>query len=244
MNILIIGYGKMGKAIENCLLSRGHIIAGRIDPPSGMEWIGLDFSLIDCAIEFSTPETGPSNIKEMLTAGIPVVSGTTGWLSHLDEVKDLVNQKQGAFVYGSNFSPGVNVLFRLNSLLANWMNGMSGYDCMIEERHHRYKKDAPGGTALSLADQVVENNQKMKRWGNEELSHRAIHEDEISMAWLRGGSITGDHTVSWTSATDEISISHKAFNREGFAMGAVMAAEWIKGKKGFYNFTDIFKEII
>lgn len=244
MNILIVGYGKMGHAVEEILKRRGHLVAGRIDPPSGMGWMGLDMAQIDCAIEFSTPETGPENVRQLIQQGVPVVCGTTGWNEKLKEMEDLVTQKQGAFVYGSNFSPGVNLLFRMNKLLAGWMQKMPDYDCYIEERHHRNKKDAPSGTGLSLANQVIENHSGQHRWVSAELQHRAPEKGEISMGWVRAGAIPGDHMVAWTSSTDELRISHSAFGREGFATGAVMAAEWLYGKKGFHNFTDIFSEIL
>ena len=244
MRIAIIGYGKMGKAVEQTASARGHEVVCRIDLGSEMQWETLALFEPEVAIEFTTPESAPENLTRILKAGIPVVCGTTGWYQHLELIQEISERNKGSLVFGSNFSPGVNLLFSLNAQLASWMKAFPDYDCYIEERHHRMKQDAPGGTGLSLAKQIIENNPAKKSWVSGELTNRSLKEGEFSIAYTRAGALPGDHEVTWTSAIDELSIRHRAFGREGFAMGAVMAAEWLKTHQGFHNFSDIFSELI
>ena len=180
MRIAIVGYGKMGKAVEQTATARGHEIVCRIDLASEMQWETLALFEPEVAIEFTSPESAPENLTRILKAGIPVVCGTTGWYHDLDLIREIAERNNGSMIYGSNFSPGVNLLFRLNSQLASLMKTFPGYDCYVEERHHRNKKDAPGGTALSLAKQIVEHNPSKTSWVSGELADRPLAEGEFS----------------------------------------------------------------
>ncbi|MBX7242230.1 MAG: 4-hydroxy-tetrahydrodipicolinate reductase [Bacteroidia bacterium] len=241
MKIALVGYGKMGKSIEIQAVKRGHevsVILGRDDEKNH---VSLTEKNIDVIIEFSHPGSVTDNLAALIGESIPVVCGTTGWMHEKEKVKKWVEERNAGFVYASNFSVGVNLLFKLNRLLAQWMNPFPQYDCFIEEQHHRFKADAPSGTALSLGEEVIQNLDRKSRLASGELQHRPPEPDELSIGFIRGGEIAGKHTVTYTSGTDEISISHYAFNREGFALGAVIAAEWIvENQKGFYNFAEIF----
>lgn len=230
MNIAIIGYGKMGKAIEAILTERGHRVLLKLNRTPEAP----DLKDIDVAIEFSNPESAFENIKSLLENQVPTISGTTGWLNQLDEIKKINLEKQSAFLYGSNFSLGVNLFFELNEHLAKLMAGYPQYQVEIEEIHHTQKLDAPSGTAISLAKGIIENTSKTD-WKLDVSDSEEI----IPVKALRMDDVPGTHTVSYISGTDSIEIKHTAHTRKGFALGAVLAAEWIQGKKGFFTMKDV-----
>jgi len=234
MKILLIGYGKMGKAIEKIALERGHEIVGRIDRDNTSE-IGLVKA--DAAIEFSQPEVAFENIKKCLNAGIPVISGTTGWLQHKAEVEKLTHSCNGTFFYASNFSIGVNIFFRLNEYLASAMKTLTHYNVNIDEIHHTEKKDAPSGTAITLAEGILKHLSAKKKWVNEPSENR----EELIIHSFREGNVPGTHVVTYHSEIDDIEIKHTAHSREGFARGAVIVAEWIQGKRGVLSMNDFLQ---
>ncbi len=241
MNIALVGYGKMGKSIEIQAIKRGHnvcLVWGREDKK---EYEDLTKKNIDVIIEFSHPGSVVENLSVLIGEGIPVVCGTTGWIHEKEKVKKWVEERNAGFIYASNFSVGVNLLFKLNRLLAQWMNPFPQYDCFVEEQHHKFKADAPSGTALSLGEDILQELDRKSKVVSGDLQNRPPEPDELSIGFIRAGGIAGKHTVTYNSETDAISISHYAFNREGFALGAIIAAEWIvENKKGFYNFAEIF----
>lgn len=239
MKIALIGYGKMGKEIEQIALSRGHTIVLKIDVNNVNTFTSDDLKIADVAIEFSTPESAINNIYKCFDAGLPVVVGTTGWLGKLDEVKQKCTEKNQALFYASNYSIGVNLFFKLNTELAKLMNKYSDYNVTLEEIHHVHKLDAPSGTAISLANQVIEQNAVKQKWVNNKTDNAA----ELSIISKRIDEVPGTHTVTYSSDVDEISITHLAHNRKGFALGAVIAAEWIIGKKGIFGMDDLMDTI-
>ena len=229
MKIALLGYGRMGKAIEEIALERGHEIVIRKD----VDPIDVDLSLADAAIDFSHPSAAFDNIKDCIDSKVAVVSGTTGWLDRFDDIKSYCEAHDGAFIYASNFSIGVNLFFNLNEHLAKMMEQIKGYNVAMEEIHHVHKLDAPSGTAISLANDILENSEK-KQWNIE-----TADSDDLFIKVKREGEVPGTHSVSYTSAIDAIEIKHTAFNRTGFALGAVVAAEWLHGKKGIFNMKDV-----
>ena len=229
MKIALLGYGKMGKVIERIALERGHEIVLKKDETNTYD--GL--STADVAIDFSVPTAAVDNISNCFHANIPVVSGTTGWLEHFDEMVALCNEKQGGFISSSNFSLGVNVFFELNEYLAKIMSQFDSYKVTMEEIHHIHKLDAPSGTAISLAKGVIENS-NYANWTLDEAKTNEIHIEA-----KRIGEVPGTHTVTYNSIVDSIELKHTAHNREGFALGAVIAAEWLAGKKGIYSMKDV-----
>lgn len=229
MNIALFGYGKMGKMIEAIAQNRGHHIVAKIDIDS----VDIDYTNMDVAIDFSMPNAAFDNISGCLENGVPVISGTTGWLEKYDEAVALCNEKKGAFIYASNFSLGVNVFFELNQYLARMMHNLNQYHVSMEEIHHTQKLDAPSGTAITLAEGIIENSgYKVWKLDDAELG-------EIPITSKRIGDTPGTHTVDYKSAVDSIEIRHTAHNREGFALGAVIAAEWIRGKTGVFTMKDV-----
>ena len=231
MNIALIGYGKMGKEIEQIALSRGHKIALIVDTHNASTYTMNELKKADVAIEFSTPDSALNNIYKCFEAGVPIVVGTTGWLDKLAEVKKACQDKKQTLFYTSNYSIGVNLFFNLNQQLAKLMNRHKEYNVSMEEIHHIHKLDAPSGTAISLANQVLENIEEKKKWVNVQTENK----NELGIVSKRLDEVPGTHTVTYRSDIDEISISHIAFNRKGFALGAVVAAEWIRDKKGIYG---------
>lgn len=229
MKIALLGYGRMGKAIEEIALERGHEIVIRKD----VEPVDLDLGIADAAIDFSHPTAAFDNIKNCIDSKVAVVSGTTGWLDRFDEIKSYCEDQEGAFIYASNFSIGVNLFFNLNAQLAKMMEQIKGYDISMEEIHHVHKLDAPSGTAISLANDILQNSEK-KQWSIE-----TPESDDLFIKVKREGEVPGTHSVSYTSVIDAIEIKHTAFNRTGFALGAVVAAEWLHGKKGVFNMKDV-----
>lgn len=242
MNILLLGYGKMGKTIEQTALERGHQIAGRItiDNVADLDQIRADD--VDAVIEFSSPESAVANLTHCFERGWPVVCGTTGWLSHRADVEALCREKNGAFFYASNYSIGVNLFFRLNKTLAQFMRNYPSYQVSMTEIHHTEKKDAPSGTAITLAEGVLEQFPHKRRWAVTEPGGKSVDvadQDTIEIESLREGTVPGTHTVRYESAVDRIEISHVAHSREGFALGAVIAAEWLVGRKGIFGMDDL-----
>jgi 4-hydroxy-tetrahydrodipicolinate reductase len=235
MNIALIGYGKMGKEIEQIAVSRGHTIVLKVDISNASTYTIADLKGADAAIEFSTPESAVSNIYKCFDAGVPVVVGTTGWLDQLEDVKRLCLEKKQGLFYASNYSIGVNLFFQLNKYLAKMMNAYPSYDVSMEEIHHVHKLDSPSGTAISLANQVIENMQVKEKWVNISTDAKA----EIGIISKRIDEVPGTHTVTYSSEVDEISITHIAHSRKGFALGAVVAAEWMKGRKGVFGMEDL-----
>ncbi|AXB55259.1 4-hydroxy-tetrahydrodipicolinate reductase [Flavobacterium fluviale] len=229
MKIALLGYGKMGKVIERIALERGHEIVLKKDEFNSYD--GL--STADVAIDFSVPSAAVNNISASFNADVPVVSGTTGWLEHYDEMIALCNEKKCGFISSSNFSLGVNIFFGLNEYLAKIMNQFDSYKVSMEEIHHIHKLDAPSGTAISLAQGVIENS-NYDNWTLEEAKN-----NEIRIEAKRIGEVPGTHTVNYDSAIDSIEIKHTAHNREGFALGAVIAAEWLAGKQGIFTMKDV-----
>lgn len=235
MNIILLGYGKMGKAIERIALERGHTIAARIDADNRKD---LDMVTGDVVIEFSHPDAAFENIQKCLERGLPIISGTTGWLGRRGEIETLCTQKQGTFFYASNYSLGVNIFFKVNEFLSRIMNGFDGYEPVLAEIHHMEKKDAPSGTAITLAEGVLKHLSRKNTWVHDQASHTST---ELSILSARVGLVPGTHSVKYTSAIDDIEIKHTAHTRDGFALGAVLVAEWIKGRKGLLNMDDFLK---
>ncbi|MDO9260800.1 MAG: 4-hydroxy-tetrahydrodipicolinate reductase [Flavobacteriaceae bacterium] len=229
MKIALLGYGKMGKVIEKIALERGHEIVLKV----GSSTTDFDITKADIAIEFSIPSKAVENIQLCLNNQVPVVSGTTGWLEHYEAMKDLCHQKKGAFIYASNFSLGVNLFFELNTQLAKMMRKFKQYDACLEEIHHTQKLDAPSGTAITLAEQIIQNSDKTS-WALNPKNKEALR-----ITAKRIGNVPGTHSVFYTSENDEIEIKHTAFNREGFAFGALIAAEWLLHKKGVFTMKDV-----
>jgi 4-hydroxy-tetrahydrodipicolinate reductase len=231
MKIALLGYGKMGQVIERIALERGHEIVLKKDENNTYD--GL--LTADVAIDFSVPTAAVPNISNCFLANVPVVSGTTGWLEHYDEMVALCTSKDGAFISSSNFSLGVNIFFEINEYLAKMMAKLDNYSIDMEEIHHTQKLDAPSGTAISLAKGVIENS----NYTNWTLDTPA--ENQIHIEAKRIGNVPGTHTVTYNSAVDSIEIKHTAHNREGFALGAVIAAEWIVGKNGVFTMKDVLE---
>ena len=235
MNIALIGYGKMGKEIEQIAISRGHKIALIVDAHNATTFTIDELKKADVAIEFSTPDSALGNIYKCFEAGVPIVVGTTGWLDKLEDVKKKCIEKKQTLFYTSNYSIGVNLFFRLNQQLAKLMNNHKEYNVHMEEIHHVHKLDSPSGTAISLANQVIQQIDEKKKWVNATTNDR----NELGIVSKRLDEVPGTHTVTYASAIDEISITHIAHNRKGFALGAVVAAEWVKGKKGIFGMEEL-----
>ena len=235
MKIALIGYGKMGKAIEEVALHRGHEVVIKIDQPNLHEFTKENLSKADVAIEFTGPHSAFENVKKCLEFGVPVVCGSTGWTDRLEEIKKLCVDNNGAFIYSSNYSVGVNIFFEVNKKVAALMAPHKEYEVILEETHHTQKKDAPSGTAITLAEQILEQVQRKKQWVNE-LSD---HPEDLEIISQRIDSTPGTHSVKYSSAIDNIEIIHTAHNRKGFAFGALLAAEFITDRKGFFMMKDV-----
>lgn len=225
----------MGKTIEEIALEKGHEIIYRIDINNQDLLEKENLQQADVAIEFSTPDTAYHNILKCLEAGVPVVSGTTGWLDKLEDIKQRCRQHNGAFLYASNFSIGVNIFFEINKKLAELMASQEQYEISMEEVHHTQKKDAPSGTAITLAEQILERIDRKSTWINELTDNPS----ELSIISKRTDPAPGTHTVNYHSKIDDITIIHTAHSRKGFASGAVIAAEWLVGKKGIFGMKDV-----
>lgn len=229
MNIALLGYGKMGKTIEKLCLEKGHSIVFKSTSDSSEGTFGA----ADVAIEFSTPEAAFENIYKALNTGIPVVSGTTGWLDRYGQIEALCNERNGSFIYASNFSVGVNLFFSINEYAAKLFSKWREYEVSVEEIHHTEKKDAPSGTAISIAEAILEHSDK-KNWKLD-----AEDNSELSITVKRENDVKGTHIVRYGSEIDTVSLKHKAHSREGFAKGAVLAAEWIQGKEGIFTMKEV-----
>lgn len=241
MNILIIGYGKMGKTIEALAQERNHVITYKVDQNTSDTFEDVDASQVDVAIEFTQPDAAPGNIHFCIKNGIPVVSGTTGWLSYKDEIEAYCRQQQGAFFYASNFSIGVNIFFKLNQYLASLMKAYPDYQPSMEEIHHIHKKDAPSGTAITLAEDIIKTLPNLQDWKLTEDNSGKTVDQSLPIKSVREDEIPGTHIVSYTSEIDDILISHTAHSRKGFALGAVLVAEWIIDKKGVLSMDDFLQ---
>lgn len=235
MKIALIGYGKMGKTIERLALAKGHDIVLIIDKDNPQDFTTDNLQKADVAIEFSQPESAFKNVKTCLEAGIPIIVGTTGWLEHLAEAKAICQRTGSAMIQATNYSIGVNLFFALNRYLAKMMNGQPQYDVQIEEIHHTQKLDAPSGTAITIANDILNEIERKTQWVN----HDADHNNELAIISKRIDPAPGTHEVTYSSTIDTIKISHEAHSREGFALGALTAAEWIVGKRGFFTMQDV-----
>ncbi len=230
MNIALLGYGRMGQTIEQIAIKRGHNIVLKVDKDD----TEYDITTADVAIDFSIPDVAFNNISMCLNNQVPVISGTTGWLDNYEKAVALCQEKKGAFIYASNYSLGVNIFFELNKVLAKMMSNLNQYHISLEEIHHTKKLDAPSGTAISLAKDIIANHHTYKNWalepGNETI---------IPIIAKRIEDVPGTHTITYKSDVDTITMEHTAHNRDGFALGAVIAAEWIVGKTGIFTMNDV-----
>jgi 4-hydroxy-tetrahydrodipicolinate reductase len=242
MKIALIGYGKMGHEIEKIALDRGHQIVCIIDLDQNDKFNSSEFKSADVAIEFTTPKSALNNYRKAFEAGVPVVSGTTGWLEHIDEIKNECNNNSKTFFYASNFSLGVNLFFALNRYLAKLMNKFPSYEVGMEEIHHIHKLDAPSGTAITLAEDILSNIVRKNSWSlykDSESDSSDNNSEIIRIKDFREGEVPGTHTIIYESDVDYIRITHEAKSRKGFALGAVLAAEFTKDKKGFLGMQDL-----
>jgi len=234
MKIALFGYGKMGKEIEQIALQRNHTIVLKIDKENIQNITAKQLQEADVAIEFSTPDTVIANIHKCFAANLPIVAGTTGWYDKFEEIKNTCIKNNHALFYATNFSLGVNLFFKMNEQLAKMMNSFPDYEVGMQEIHHVHKLDKPSGTAITTAEKIVAHHTQKNTWSIENNSGKNLFIDVV-----REDEVPGTHTVSYTSSVDEISITHKAFNRKGFALGAVLAAEFIHNKKGVYTMSDL-----
>ncbi|MCF7567749.1 4-hydroxy-tetrahydrodipicolinate reductase [Sabulilitoribacter arenilitoris] len=230
MNIALLGYGKMGKTIEQIAIKRGHNIVLTVDKDDE----NYDLTKADVAIDFSIPNVAFNNISNCINNNVPVISGTTGWLAKYDDAVNLCKEKDGAFIYASNYSLGVNIFFELNKTLAKMMSNLKQYDVTMEEIHHTQKLDAPSGTAITLAEGIIAKHAEFDNWKLNETGKKTI-----PITSKRIKHVPGTHTVNYESEVDTISIEHVAHNRQGFALGAVIAAEWLVGKTGVFTMNDV-----
>lgn len=235
MNIALIGYGKMGKAIEQIAVNKGHKIVAIITTANSNELLAGKLNGADVAIEFTNPDAAPANIAHCINAGVPVVCGTTGWNAKVQYINDLAIASNVGILCASNFSIGVNIFFEINKQLAALMNGRSEYNVGVTETHHIHKKDKPGGTAITIAEQIIANNDLKKSWALDAASAT----DVVPVVAHRVGEVPGTHSVTYSSAIDDIQITHTAHSRLGFATGAVLAAEFLVGKTGIYSMKDV-----
>ena len=243
MKIALLGYGKMGRIIEQFAVDRGHEIVLKIDENNLAEKTTENLKEADVAIDFSVPQTAIPNIELCFEAGVPLVMGTTGWYEQLEDVKKKCIDGNNSFLYASNFSVGVNVFFFVNKVLAKIMNRYPQYEVQVEEIHHTQKLDSPSGTAITIAEGIMEGVESKKEWVNElvgEGDEVIARADQLLIESHRIEDVPGTHTVIYSSEVDDIEFKHTAHNRAGFALGAVLAAEWLNGKKGFYTAKDMF----
>lgn len=246
MNIALLGYGKMGKIIEKIATDRKHEIVLKIDFYNQQDLTVENLKKADVVIEFSTPGSVLDNIQKCFDAGVPIVVGTTGWYEHLPELKKKCLDGGHTMLYASNFSVGVNIFFHINKVLAKLMNNYPYYDVQVEEIHHMQKLDSPSGTAITIAEGIIENTDSKKEWVNiltsegDETNYENIKNDQLLIESFRIDSVPGTHTVIYDSEVDSIEFKHTAHNRNGFALGAVLAAEWVHSKKGFFSVEEMF----
>ena len=243
MRIAILGYGKMGRIIEQFATERGHEIVLKVNVDNTEDLTLANLKKADVAIDFSTPDSALSNIELCFDAGVPVVVGTTGWYGHLQTVKNKCVEGNNTLLYASNFSIGVNVFFFVNKVLAKIMNRYPQYEVQVEEIHHTEKLDSPSGTAMSIAEGILGELDRKNEWVNELIGSGEefiVKPDQLLIESHRIEDVPGTHTVIYSSEVDDIEFKHKAHSRAGFALGAVLAAEWLEDKTGFYNITDMF----
>lgn len=238
MKVAIIGYGKMGREIERIALERGADVALIIDIDNPEDLSAEKMAGIDVAIEFTTPSTAYANIRRCIELGVPVVSGTTGWLEHMEEIKALCKETNGALFYASNYSLGVNLMFRLNKVLAKMINRVGGYDVELDEVHHIHKKDAPSGTAITIAEGIIENLDGRDEWV---CDCATPADNQINITSYREGEVVGIHGVKYTSNDDILEVRHTIKNRAALALGAVVAAEFLAGKQGIFSMDDLLE---
>jgi 4-hydroxy-tetrahydrodipicolinate reductase len=236
MRIALIGYGKMGKEIEQIAIDRGHEIGLIIDQDNQKDLTSANLENIDVAIEFTNPDSAFENYKNCFEANVPVVSGTTGWLDKMHLIEEDCKNGKG-FFYASNFSLGVNLFFELNKKLTQLMSPFSEYNVDMEEIHHIHKLDSPSGTAITLAEGILENHPDKKQW----IEATSMEKEDLSILAKRHGAVPGTHSITWHSEVDEIMIQHQAYSRKGFALGAVLAAEFMPKKEGFYGMKDLLQ---
>jgi 4-hydroxy-tetrahydrodipicolinate reductase len=239
MKIILSGYGKMNREVEKIAVSRGHEIVGRFDNEE--DWQSFDNKIVkaEIAIDFSMPNVAVTNFIRCFEAGLPVVTGTTGWLDQLDEIKLICRKNDYSFFYSPNFSLGVNVFFHINRQLSKIMDGLTNYKVRIKESHHIQKLDAPSGTALKAVNDILDNSKRFKEWTPDITDDTS----EIPVQSERIGEVPGTHEIIWESDADRLILKHEAKNRTGFALGAVLAAEFLKGKKGVYTMENLLKSI-
>ena len=235
MRIALIGYGKMGKMIKEVAEQRGHDVVLKINIENLEDFTAENMAQVDVAIEFTAPESAYENVVKCIDFGVPVVSGSTGWNEKLESAKAYCQQKGGSFLHASNFSIGVNIFFEVNKLLARLMASQPDYDVSLKEIHHTQKKDAPSGTAVTLAEQVIANLPRKQSWVN----HESYHPEKLTIISERVDPAPGTHYVKYTSEVDDIEIIHTAHSRKGFALGAVLAAEYIADKNGVFTMQDV-----
>ena len=235
LSIALIGYGKMGQAIEAIAIAKGHTIALKIDAHNTADLTAENLKHCDVAIEFTGPHAALQNIRTCLQTGIPVVCGSTGWLEELENIKQYCREQNGSFLYASNFSIGVNIFFEVNKKLASLMASHEDYSVAVEEIHHTAKKDAPSGTAITLAEQIIEHYPAKTGWVNDSIAA----DNELNITSKRIDPAPGTHHVRYSSPIDDIEIIHTAHNRQGFAGGAVLAAEFLQGRKGIFSMKDV-----
>jgi 4-hydroxy-tetrahydrodipicolinate reductase len=235
MNIVLLGYGKMGKEIEQIALQRGHTIILKVDKDNEAEATKENLAKADVAIEFSTPHTVVSNIRKCFAAKLPVVVGATGWYDQFEMIKNDCQQNNSSLFYATNFSVGVNLFWKATEQLAKLMNGFPEYDASMQEIHHIHKLDKPSGTAITTAEKLMANQSEKKKWSLDKTGKK----EDLFIDVVREDEVPGTHTVFYKSAIDEISLTHVAYSRKGFALGAVLAAEFLKGKKGIYTMSDM-----
>lgn len=243
MKIALLGYGKMGRIIEQHALDRGHEVVLKIDENNIDQKTTENLQKADVAIDFSTPHSVLSNIESCFLAGLPIVVGTTGWYDKIDEIKQECETSNNSLLYASNFSVGVNVFFFVNEVLAKVMNRYPQYDVLVEEIHHTQKLDSPSGTAITISEGILAGLDRKEAWVNElvgDVEEVIPKPSQLLIESHRIEDVPGTHTVIYSSEVDDIEFKHKAHGRAGFALGAVLAAEWLKGKKGFYSVKDMF----
>ncbi|MDE6578107.1 MAG: 4-hydroxy-tetrahydrodipicolinate reductase [Muribaculaceae bacterium] len=242
MKLAIIGYGRMGHLIEKIALERGHKIVCIIDADNTDDFNSPEFKSADVAIEFTTPATAVDNILASFAAEVPVVVGTTGWNNSLPDIKDMCEKGRGTLLFASNFSIGVNIFMAVNRYLAKVMNDFPEYTPSMTEIHHIHKLDHPSGTAVTLADELVAEVDRLNKW-EEPTPGKKLSSKVLPVDHIREGEVPGTHIITWDSEVDSITLKHEAKSRVGFALGAVKAAEWLKGKKGFFTIADMLSDV-
>lgn len=242
MKIALTGYGKMGHMIEKIAQQRGHEVVCVIDKDNTSDFDSDAFRSADCVIEFSTPATAVENIRNSFSQGVPVVCGTTGWTDAMPEIKEICDNGNGTFLFASNFSVGVNIFMAVNRYLARIMNAYPQYKPHMVETHHIHKLDHPSGTAITLADEIISATDRIGAWmePDDSCMNDTDRNTILEIDHIRQGEVPGIHTIDWDSDVDTITISHSAKSREGFALGAVIAAEWLADKKGFHTIGEVF----